>query len=131
MLGWLSAADAVPDLVWSLSDQDASVRTQASWALGEMHTAPAQLALSQVANAEAARPILQTAGTAARPTVGSTNPDRQNEAPLPAVLPGALAQTLLLNRWILAALATVLALAILAATVLLVWNGPRHHLKPS
>ena len=130
MLGWLSAADAVPDLVWSLSDQDASVRTQANWALGEMHTAPAQLALGQVANAEAARPILQTAGTAARPTVGSTDPERQNEAPLPAALPDALAQTLL-NRWILAALATVLALAILAAMVLLVWNGPRHHLKPS
>ena len=105
------------------------MRTQASWALGEMHTAPAQLALSQVANAEAARPILQTAGTAARPTVGSTNPDRQNEAPLPAALPDALAHTLL-NRWILAALATVLALAILAATVLLVWNGPRRHAKP-
>jgi len=105
------------------------VRTQASWALGEMHTAPAQLALSQVANAEAARPILQTAGTAARPTVGSTDPDRQKGAPLPAAVPGALAQTLL-NRWILAALATVLALAILAATVLLVWNGPRRHAKP-
>ncbi len=131
MLGWLSAADAVPTLVRSLSDPDAAVRTQATWALGEMHTAPAELALSQVSAAAPASPILHTAGTTTGATISSADPNRQNEAPLvAAALPGSLAQALL-NRWILGALATVLALSTLGATVILLWTGPRQHLKPS
>ena len=131
MLGWLSAADAVPALAQALSDPDATVRTEATWALAEMHTAPAELALSQVAAAAPASPILQTADTTTGATISSADPDRQNEAPLvPAALPGALAQALL-NGWILGALATVLALATLAAMVILLWTGPRRHLKPS
>ena len=108
MLGWLRAADAVPDLVQSQSDQDATVRTQANWALGEMPTTPAQ-------------------------TVGLIDPERQSEMPLRAALPGALSLIVLIP-WILGALATLLALAALAAMVLLIWKGPRgprRHLRTS
>jgi HEAT repeat protein len=123
MLGWLGAADAVPDLVQSLSDQDAAVRAQANWALGEIHTAPAQLALRQLANGEVGRPILQTTGDAA-PRVSA----RPSAAVVPSLWSNALALAAA-SRWQLASFASLLALAILV--FLLIGKGPRQHFRPS
>ena len=123
MLGWLGAADAVPDLVQSLSDQDAAVRAQANWALGEIATAPAQLALRQLANGEVGRPILQTTGDAV-PRVSA----RPSAAVVPSLWSNALALAAA-SRWQFASFASLLALAILV--FLLIGKGPRQHFRPS
>jgi HEAT repeat protein len=130
MLGWLRAANAVPNLVRSLSDRDATVRTQAAWALGEIHTAPAQLALRQLANGEVGRPILQPDYTAARATAGYTAPARQTGPGVRAAVPGALAW-IVLNRWTLGALTSLVALALLAAMIILFGKGSGRHFRPS
>jgi len=52
MLGWIRYDGAVPALTKALSDGNASVRAQAAWALGEIGTQPARLALTKMEKAE-------------------------------------------------------------------------------
>ena len=103
MLGWLRPTTAVTDLARLLSDPDPAVQAQAAWALGEINTEPARLALNPA-------PIL--APVAARPVA---------PAPL-AALPDALADVWA-DYWTLAAMSALLVLALLA--VVLIWKGPR------
>ena len=46
MLGWLKPASAVADLARLLSDPSTTVQAQAAWALDEIGTEPARLALN-------------------------------------------------------------------------------------
>ncbi len=107
MLGWLKPADAAADLAPLLSDPNPAVRAQAAWALGEINTEPAHLALNP---APIQAPVLLPVAV----------------APL-AALPGAVAEVPV-DRWALAAMTALLALALLA--VLRIWKGlrPTSHL---
>ena len=124
MLGWLKQvedpgqrADAVAGLARLLSDPDPAVQAQAVWALGEMDTEPARLALNSApipALNPAAAPILA-------PVVQPVAP-----APL-AALPATIADVAItdvpVNTWTLAALAALLVLALLG--FVLIGKGPR------
>ena len=111
MLGWLKPADAVADLARLLSDPDPTVQAQAAWALGEIDTEPARLALNPGAHSSTKlAPIL--APVAAAPV-----------APAPLVaLPGALADVSA-DYWSLAAMVALLVLVLLA--IVLIGKGPR------
>jgi hypothetical protein len=117
MLGWLKPADAVTDLARLLSDPDPTVHAQAAWALGEIGTAPARLALNPM-------PILAPRATRAlapAPAVAL--------APLTALL-AALADVWA-DYWPLATRVALVLLALLA--ILLIWRGPRptSHVGPA
>ena len=121
MLGWVQPiedpgqrADAVAGLARLLSDPDPTVQAQAAWALGEMNTEPARLALdSAPIPAPVSAPILSP--IAARPV-----------APAPLVaLPGAIADVSA-DYWPLATVAGLLIIVLLAMlAVALTWKGPR------
>jgi HEAT repeat protein len=120
MLGWLKPvedtpqrAGAVADLTGLLSDPDPAVQAQAAWALGEMGTEPARLALLPAPNIPAPNPAPILVPLAARPVA---------LAPL-AALPDALADVRA-DNWALAA--TLLVLVLLAMlTIALTWRRPR------
>jgi HEAT repeat protein len=118
MLGWLKpvedpgqGADAVAGLARLLSDPDPAVQAQAAWALGEMGTGPAHLALIP-APIPAPNPAPILALMTARPVA---------PAPL-AALPDALADVPA-DYWTLAVMSALVVLALLA--VVLIWKGPR------
>ena len=111
MLGWLQPiadlgerASAMDGLARLLTDPAPAVQIQAAWALGEMDTEPARLALNAA----------PTAPTAVRPV-----------APAPLVaLPGAIADVAA-DYWPLATvvgLVIIVLLAMLAAVMF--WKGP-------
>ncbi|MGB4976440.1 MAG: HEAT repeat domain-containing protein, partial [Anaerolineae bacterium] len=98
MLGWLKPASAVADLARLLSDPDPAVQAQAAWALGEINTEPARLALNPAPVALLVAPVL------------------------PAVLPRAIADVPA-DTWTLTAMVALLVLGLLA--IVLIWKGPR------
>jgi hypothetical protein len=106
MLGWMKSADTVGELARLLADPDPAVQAQAAWALGEIDTAPARLALNPAPVALEAAP-----------------------APV-AALPGVIA-AVPANLWTPAVMAALLGLVLLA--VFLIWKGPRpaSHLGPT
>ena len=121
MLGWLQPiddagqrADAVAGLARLLSDPAPAVQTQAAWALREIDTDAARLALVSVPiPALNSAPIL--APSAVRPVV---------PAPLVA-LPAAIAE-IPKGPWPLGTAAGLLIIVLLAAlAVVLLWKGPR------
>jgi HEAT repeat protein len=122
MLGWLGPVEdtpqravAVADLTGLLSDPDPAVQAQAAWALGELGTEPARLALLPAPNIPAPNPAPVLAPMAARPVA---------LAPL-AALPGELADVRA-DNWTLAATATLLVLVLLGMlTIVLTWRRPR------
>ena len=121
MLGWLQPiddagqrADAVAGLARLLSDPAPTVQTQAAWALREIDTDAARLALISVPiPALNSAPIL--APSAVRPVV---------PAPLVA-LPAAIAE-IPKGPWPLGTAAGLLIIVLLAVlAVVLLWKGPR------
>ena len=94
-----------------LSDPDPAVQAQAAWALGEINTEPARLALNPAPIAAPnSAPIL--APMAVRPIA---------PAPL-AALPGVIADVPV-NYWAEPAMTALLMLVLLA--VVLIWKGQR------
>jgi HEAT repeats len=124
MLGWLKPTTAVANLARLLSDPDPAVQAQATWALGEINTEPARLALNP-APILAQNPASILAPVAARPVAPAPLAVRP-VAPAPlAALPDALADVRA-DNWTLTAMATLLVLVLLAIlTVVLTWKGPR------
>ena len=121
MLGWLKPvddagqrADAVAGLARLLSDPAPTVQAQAAWALREMDTDDARLALiSAPIPALHSAPIL--APSAVRPVVPAPL------VALPAAIAGIPAET-----WPLATTAGLLIIVLLAVlAVVLLWKGPR------
>jgi hypothetical protein len=140
MLGWLKPASAVADLARLLSDPNPAVQAQAAWALGEVGTEPARLALLPASIAAtnpapllALNPALVPPASKSAPIFVPTAARPVALAPLApaplaplAALPGALAD-IPANFWSLTAMALLL-LAMLAG--IFIWKGPRstsHH----
>jgi hypothetical protein len=115
MLGWLKPATAVAELARLLADPDPTVQAQAAWALGELGTGPARLALISAPTIPAPNPAPILAPIAARPVALAP------QAALSEALVDARA-----DNWTLAVMATLLVLVLLAMlTVVLTWRGPR------
>jgi hypothetical protein len=127
----------VADLGQLLSDSNAAVQAQAAWALGEIGTESARLALipAPVAVAKSAPivvlnpapgPTLELAPILAPTTARQVAPAAPAPLAALAALPGALAD-IPANSWSLTAIA-LLMLAMLAG--IFIWRGPRsisHH----
>jgi HEAT repeat protein len=122
MLGWIRPGSATPGLAEALHDEDATVRGEAAWALGEIAAAngdgatQARAALAQAAQAEsdpAALESVKSAQERANRAVTSTR-ERMTWAEALVAELGRI-QT---DRW------TFLALFIALAAALL-WFGPR------
>lgn len=121
-LGWLSPvedplqrADTMTDLSRLLSDPNYAVQAQAAWALGEIGGEPASLALNPA-------PVVAAPVQRAELPVAPT---------LLAALPGAHVDVAS-NHWTAAAMSAILVLMMLVLLArMLIWIGPRHHLRPS
>ena len=121
VLGWLKPvedpgqrADAVAGLARLLSDPDPTVQAQAAWALGETLAPALRSGASAGVGIEPSRLALISAPIPAPKAARPVAP-----APL-AALPGALTDVPA-NYWIQVTMAALLALAMLAGT--LIWRG--------
>jgi HEAT repeat protein len=117
MLGWLQPADAVTDLTRLLLDADRGVQVQAAWALGEINTEPARLALNPAPSlAPNPAPALEATAGSKAPAPLAPSPNATAETPSASTIP--------------AMMAALLGLALLA--VVLIWKGPwsTSHLGP-
>ena len=98
MLGWLKPPSAVADLARLLADPDPAVQAQAAWALGEINTEPARLALNPAPAALLVAPV----------------------PPAAVVMPA--------DAWTLAAMVALLLLGLLAIVLIWKGPRPTSHL---
>jgi HEAT repeat protein len=114
MLGWLKAGRATPELSTALSDTDAAVRVQAAWALGEIGTPEARLALANVLRSETNSEVRQTSQAALARGEASSRPDSVLEPGWATGFLGVLA-TIPVGKWAFMTLATGAAVLLLLA----------------
>ena len=98
MLGWLKPPSAVADLARLLADPDPAVQAQAAWALSEINTEPARLALNPAPAALLVAPV----------------------PPAAVVMPA--------DAWTLAAMVALLLLGLLAIVLIWKGPRPTSHL---